>query len=170
MRLSGLAALPLAIGLLAWGFAVLADDRPGWFVGALVLLVFGLGPTYGAPSEGFVSRPWRNHPLRRTARLLGARALSRRLDRAGWNRQVRSAVRSRNDLDELRTDSVAALVSHSISTLLHLAATVALVAVGHPWWGVVAAALGLLVHAWPALLQIDVLGRVDALQTRIRRQ
>ena len=44
----------------------------------------------------------------------------------------------------------------------------ALAAVGHPVWGVVAVALGLVVHAWPALLQVSVLGRIDGLQTQIR--
>lgn len=44
----------------------------------------------------------------------------------------------------------------------------ALSPVGHPVWGVIALALGALVHAWPALLQVSVLGRIDELQAQIR--
>lgn len=169
MTLRALLGLALAAVVLAWGFTAMATTAPGLFVGVLTVGTFGFGPFYGEPAPALVGRPWRRD---RWARALARRVrvdwLSRQIGAAGWNAAIRRRITGHDDLRRIRTVAVGALVSHAASAGLHVTAGAALAVVGHPVWGVIALALGALVHAWPALLQVSVLGRIDELQAQIR--
>ena len=171
MRPSALLGALAAAAVLAWGFTVVAPASPGVYTAVLTAGTFGFGPLYGAPTDRLVDRPWRRlHRVGVLARRLGTRWLAHELTVAGWNRRVRRPIRSRADVRVFRRDAVAALVSHTLSTVFHSVAAGALAAAGHPGWGVLALALGLLVHAWPALLQVELLVRVDELRAVATRQ
>lgn len=171
MRPSALLGTLAAAAVLAWGFAAIAPVSPGVYTAVLTAGTFGFGPLYGAPTDRLVDRPWRRlHRVGVLARRLGTRWLAHELTVAGWNRRVRRPIRSRADVRVFRRDAVAALVSHSVSTVFHAVAAIALAAAGHPGWGVLALGLGLLVHAWPALLQVELLVRVDELRAVATRQ
>lgn len=164
-----LAGLALTVAALTSAFVLMAPTAPGLFVGVFTVGTFGFGPFYGEPSRQLVDRPWRRDTRwRDLARRVRTDWLSRQLGAAGWNAAISRRITGRADLRRIRTAAVGSLVSHAASTGLHAVAGVALAAVGHPIWGVVAVALGLVVHAWPALLQVSVLGRIDGLQAQIR--
>ncbi|MCS6711993.1 hypothetical protein JSY14_08160 [Brachybacterium sp. EF45031] len=164
-----LAGLALTVAALTSAFMLMAPTAPGLFVGVLTVGTFGFGPFYGEPSRQLVDRPWRrDRRTRALARRVRVDWLSRQLGAAGWNAAIRRRITGRDDLRRIRTVAVGALVSHAASAGLHVAAGAALAVVGHPVWGVIALALGALVHAWPALLQVSVLGRIDELQAQIR--
>lgn len=164
-----LAGLALAVAALAAAFALMAPTAPGLFVGVLTAGTLGFGPFYGEPTRHLVDRPWRRdrrwHELARRVR---TDWLSRQLGAAGWNAAIRRRITGRADLRRIRTAAVGSLVSHAASVGLHGIATLALAVVGHPGWGLLAVLLGLVVHAWPALLQVAVLGRIDGLQAQLR--
>lgn len=164
-----LAGLALTVAALMSAFVLMAPTAPGLFVGVLTVGTFGFGPFYGEPSRQLVDRAWRRDTRwRDLARRVRTDWLSRQLGAVGWNAAISRRITGRADLRRIRTAAVGSLVSHAASAGLHAVAGVALAAVGHPVWGVVAVALGLVVHAWPALLQVSVLGRIDGLQTQIR--
>ena len=153
-------ALALAAVVLAWGFAAMATTAPGLFVGVLTVGTVGFGPFDGEPAPALVVRPSRrDRQARALARRVRVDWLSRQLGAAGWNAAIRRRIRAA---------AVGALVSNAASAGLHVTAGAALAVVGHPVWGMIALALGALVHAWPALLQVSVLGRIDELQAQIR--
>ncbi|CAM3743628.1 hypothetical protein E4A47_11260 [Micrococcus flavus] len=171
MRPSALLGALAVAAVLAWGFAAITPASPGVYVAVLTAGTFGFGPVYGAPTDRLVDRPWRRlHRVGALARRLGTRWLAHELTVAGWNRRVRRPIRSRADVRAFRRDAVGALVSHTVSTAFHGAAAVALAVAGHPGWALVAVALGLLVHAWPALLQVELLVRVDELRAVATRR
>ena len=66
-----------------------------------------------------------------------------------------------------RRDAVASLLSHTVSLGFHAVAAVALARAGHPGWGLVALGAGAVLHGWTALLQVEVLGRVDELRALV---
>lgn len=170
MRLSGLIGAVATAAALAWSFWSMATDAPALYVLVLTIGTFGAGIFYGKPTQALVDHPWRNRRrLRGLAQACGTRQLARLLTRIGWNRAVRRPIRGRSDLGPFREDAAGALLSHGISLVFHLVASAGLAAVGQAFWGVAALVLGFVLHAWSALLQIDVLGRVDGVQARITR-
>lgn len=167
MRPTGILGAVATAVVLAWGFAVMVPRTPGGYVALLAAGTFGMGAFYGRPTAAVLAHPWRrHHRLRRFAEASGTLRLSRLLTRLGWNGLIRRPVRGRADLPQLREDAVGALLSHTLSMVFHLVAALGLVLRGNPVWATAAVGLGLLLHAWPALLQVHVLGRVDELQAR----
>lgn len=165
MRPSALLGAAVVAALLAWGFVTVVPESPGVYVLVLTAATLGGGVLYGAPTAALVDLPWRRCTrLRALAARAHTRWLARRLGEAGWTERVRRPIRSRSDVRALRHAAVASLLSHTVSSAFHLVATIALATAGHPLWGVVALATGALVHAWPVLLQVEVLGRVDELR------
>lgn len=167
MTRRGCIAAMATVVLLAYAFVLMADRVPGLYVLVLTCATFGLGAFYGVPTRSLVDHEWRRMTrTRRLAVVVGARRLSRALDHLGWNRALGRQLRSRADLEPLRGASTESLLSHGTSAILHLVAATALAVLAQPWWALAAAGAGLLVHVWPALLQVDLLGRVDELQAR----
>lgn len=169
MRIPAVCAAVAVVTLPVWGFRQVVPASPGAYVAVLTAATVGFGPFYGVPTLAVVDLPWRR--LRRL-RALAARAhtrwLARQLRVAGSDARIRRRIRSRADVLAFRREAVGRLLNHGLSAVLHAAAGVALAAAGHPLWGVVAVVAGLLVHGWPALLQVGVLGRVDELQATVQ--
>lgn len=154
--------------LLTWGFVVMVPRTPGGYVLLLTVGTFGLGILCGHPSSSLTAHPWRRHRrLRRVAAVFQTRRLAQQLTRLRWNAAVRRPIRRRADLQPFRRDAVGALLSHTVSMGFHVVAAMGLAGVGHPWWSVATIALGAVVHGWPALLQVDVLSRLDEVHVSI---
>lgn len=169
MKASGVLGALLTVAVLAYGLAVIVPRSPGGYVGLVTAGTFGAGVFHGQPTQHLLDHPWRRTPLRSTiARWARPRSLARMLDRVGWNKQVRRPIRSFTDLDSFRSDATGALVSHAISLAIHLLAAAALAFSAHPWWSLGCAGLGLVLHGWPCILQIEVLMRIEELQTKLR--
>lgn len=164
-----LAGLALTVTALTVAFVLMVPTAPGLFVGVLTVGAVGFGPFYGQPTRQLVDRPWRRETRwRELALRTRTDWLSRQLGAAGWNAAISRRITGRADLWRIRSAAVGSLVSHTASAGLHGVAGVALAVAGHPVWGLLAVVLGLVVHAWPALLQVSVLGRIDGLQAQLR--
>lgn len=169
MKTSSVLAALVTVLALACGFVVVVPRSPGGYVGLVTAGTFGAGVFYGRPTQWLLAHQWRRTALRSwMIRWARPRSLARILDRVGWNRQVRRPIRSFTDLDPFRCDTAGSLVSHTVSLAIHLLAAVALTVSAHPWWALACLGLGLVVHGWPCLLQIEVLVRLDELRAKAR--
>ena len=169
MKISSVFAASVTVFALACGFVVVVPRSPGGYVGLVTAGTFGAGVFYGRPAQRLLAHQWRRTALRSLMiRWTRPRSLARVLDRVGWNRQVRRPIRSFADLDPFRADAAGSLVSHAVSLAIHLLAAAALTVSAHPWWALGCLGLGLVVHGWPCLLQIEVLVRLDELRNKLR--
>lgn len=169
MKTSSLLAALVTVLVLACGFVAVVPRSPGGYVGLVTAGTFGAGVFYGHPTHRLLAHQWPRTALRSSMfRWARPRLLARMLDRVGWNRQVRRPIRSFADLDPFRFDAAGSLVSHAASLAIHLLAAAALAVFAHPWWALGCLLLGLVVHGWPCLLQIDVLIRLDELRNKAR--
>lgn len=159
----------MTAAVLGCGFAVIVPHSPGVYVGVVAAGTFGAGTFYGQPTQRLLAYSWRCTTLWSfLIRWTKPRLLARALNRVGWNRQVRHPVRSFTDLNMLRADATGSLLSHAVSLAIHLLAAAALLLTWHPWWALALSGLGVVLHGWPCVLQIDVLIRVDEIQHTLR--
>lgn len=169
MKASSVVGAVVTAAVLAWGFVAIVPRSPGGYVALLTAGTFGAGVFYGRPAQRLLAHPWRCATRWATiTRLARTRSRARILDQVGWNRQVRRPIRSFADLGPFRRDATGSLVSHAVSLAIHLLASIALALFAHPWWALGCSGLGLVLHGWPCLLQIEVLIRTDELQNRLQ--
>lgn len=164
MSHSSLVGLGITAVAMLVAFETMYDTAPALFTGVVTVGTFGAGIFYAVPTDRWVARPWRHSIWRPVARRTHVATLTRVLSSTGWNRQVRHPIDGRGALQHHRATSAGALISHACSAAIHSVAAVALASLGEPVWAGACLALGLRLHVWPALLQIEILGRIDEIQ------
>ncbi|WP_162875613.1 hypothetical protein [Sphingomonas crusticola] len=164
--------LVFALYLSAFWF-VLGPASP-WYAAGVAMGTFSLGPAIAAPIARHAPRRWfrvaaGERPLHR---LLGIGLFERLLEASGWNRRVARPMRGfsgrRGGLDALAWGLRANMGAHAACFAIHLAlAALALLGrhgLAGALWMLVP---GVVLHAYPVLLQRAILLRLQPLLGRI---